>query len=151
MEFYTFRYFEYVNDNKLEGYPTGISAFNVETGEEIAFGVVLTNFDPSKKTIVLDSHSQMWLYNPKSASSIQWYIANVSEDGTINSSYSEISIAWRETKLLIFASSSDGGSSSVSIPNGWRGQLCAVNLLLHGNLGVGYYGQNIPFVSLYCQ
>lgn len=148
LDFYNFKYFTYTSQRKLAYYPNGSDGFDVPAAT-IAFGVVLANLDPTKKTITLDSHSQLWLYNPKSASSLQWYIVNVEADGTIKNSYTPITIAYGEKRLIVFASSSDGTFNSVSIPQGWRGELCAVNLLLHGTIDTRPYGQNIPFVSVF--
>ena len=74
---------------------------------------------------------------------------NVASDGTISETYSNISMAYGETKLLVFASANDLASSFArqSTP----GKVCTVPvfLLLHGEIGGMPYGQNLPFVSLY--
>jgi len=162
LDFYTFRYFTYnityPNSPQLINYPEGNTSFTVPHNTPIAFGVVLTNLDPSRETITFDKYSQLWLYFPITAPGAKdyaWYIVNVNEkDGTIQSSYSEISIDHGDTKLIVFASYKPGSfipkddKVSVTNPN-VKNTLCAVNLLLHGRLGDGDYGQNIPFVSLY--
>ena len=153
MEFYTFRYFKYKvgSDDVLENYPNGNISFNIPKGIEVAYGVVLTNLDPRKKTIVFDSHSLLWVIIPTSdvAHNKWWYIVNVASDGTISETYSNISMAYGETKLLVFASTNDLASSFArqSTP----GKVCTVPvfLLLHGEIGGMPYGQNLPFVSLY--
>lgn len=151
IDFYTFRYFTY-NDSKLVNYPEGNSNFTVPSGTDIAFGVYLTNLDPQKKTIVLNMFSELWLYFPKSpGTNPQWYIVNVASDGSVNSTYSAVSIGYAETKLLIFASSNAGDFSPQSISASVKGLPCAVNLLLQGKIGTRDYGQNIPFVSLYVE
>jgi len=162
LEFNTFRYFTYETDppNKLKNYPEGNQSFAVPHGTDIAFGIVLTNLDPSKKPITLDKHSQVWLYFPAvpgagttPGNEFVWYIVN-EINGTIQASYSEISIKYGETKLIVFASGEAGSFSSSSKvrikDNQVKNKLCAVNLMLHGRLGDRDYGQNIPFVSLYC-
>ncbi len=152
MEFYTFRYFEYQSSNKLADYPSGIVSFDVPSSTHVAFGCRLTNLDPRKQPIIFDSHSLLWIFEPVSAvpHSTWWYIVNVADDGTISSTYSSIPLAYCETKLLVFASDADVGTSgfgrqktptkALSVP---------VFLLLHGTIGGAPYGQNIPFVSLY--
>jgi len=157
LNFYTFRYFEYDGDYDLKDYPAGNASFTVPHGTDIAFGVVLTNLDPSKQTLTLDQYSQLWLYFPITAPGAKdyvWYIVNVDENGTIQTSYSEISLEYGKAKLLVFASETAGSfdsNSKVSVTNpNVRNNLCAVNLLLHGKLGDRDYGQNIPFVSVYC-
>ena len=155
LDFYTFRYFEYETDNKLQNYPDGIGSFNVPgSGTTVAFGAALTNLDPSKQTITFNAHSNIWLTFPGAPGQTpQWYIVNVASNGTIAPSYSPISLVYGETKVIIFASSeavieagsfSDNSISSAITPNP-----CAVNLLLLGAIGTRDYGQNIPFVSLY--
>ena len=151
LDFYAFRYYTY-SGSKLANYPAGILGFNVPYNVYIAFGVTLTNLDPSKKTITLDVHSQLWLYFPTvpGAGPFAWYIANVATDGSIITPYTPITLAYTETKLLVFVSSVESGSTKVKIDHPQvDDKLCAVNLLLHGTIGTRDYGQNIPFVSLY--
>jgi len=152
LDFNTFRYYIY-SGSKLANYPAGISGFNVPYNTYIAFGVALTNLDPSKQTISLDIHSQLWLYFPTvpGAGPFVWYIANVAADGTITTPpYTTITLAYTETKLLNFVYGKEGDSTKVKIDHPQvDDKLCAVNLLLHGTIGTQDYGQNIPFVSLY--
>lgn len=153
LDFYTFRYFKYKvgSDDVLGNYPNGTISFDIPKGTEVAYGVALTNLDPRKKTIVLDSHSLLWVIIPTSdvAHNKWWYIVNVASDGTISETYSSIPIAYGETKLLVFASKNDLASSfeRQSTPN----TVCTVPvfLLLHGEIGGTPYGQNLPFVALY--
>jgi len=154
LDFYTFRYFKYKvgSGNILENYPNGTISFDIPKNTEVAYGVVLTNLDPKKETIAIDSHSLLWVIIPTSdvAHNRWWYIVNVASDGTISPTYSTISMVYGETKLLVFASENDLASSSFarqSTPN----SVCTVPvfLLLHGTIGSTPYGQNLPFVSLY--
>jgi hypothetical protein len=157
LNFFQFRYFRYTSSSstKLANYPSGSVSFNVPAGTDIAFGAYLTNLDPAKQTITLNSTSIIWLYFPLvPGTKLVWYIVNVGSDGTIAPSYSRIPVAYRETKMLVFASSVPGSfssSSKVSIsPSGsLQNNPCAVNLLLLGTIGTRDYAQNIPFVSLY--
>ena len=154
LDFYKFRYFEYKagSGNVLENYPNGTISFNIPKGTEVAYGVVLTNLDPSKKTIVLDSHSLLWVIIPTSdvAHNKWWYIVNVAPNGTISPTYSTISMAYGEIKLLVFASENDLASSSFARQNA-PNTVCTVPVFLlpHGTIGGKPYGQNLPFVSLY--
>jgi len=148
LDFYAFRYYTY-NGSKLVNYPAGTASFNVPSRTDVAFGIVLTNLDPSKQTITLNLYSQLWIYFPKSpGQSFVWYIVNVAPDRSI-SPYSSISIAYTETKMLVFASSVAGGFTKVMIGSAVENLPCALNLLLLGTIGTRDYGQNIPFVSLY--
>ena len=155
LDFYAFRYFEYESATKLKNYPTGIRSFNVPgSGTPIAFGAVLTNLDPRKESVTFDLYSNIWLMFPGAPGQVpQWYIVNVASDGTIAASYSPISLAYGQTKVVIFASSKvvagAGSFSDSSISSSITPNPCAVNLLLLGMIGTRDYGQNIPFVSLY--
>lgn len=151
LDFSAFRFFEYATSTGLASYSDGIKSFNVPSGTNIAFGALLTNLDPSEQTIILDKYSQLWLYFPQSPGQTRlWYVVNVDSIGNIASSYSPISIAYMETKLIVFASSAAGSFSSgsrVSILH--PDDTGALNLLLLGTIGPRDYGQNIPFVALY--
>ena len=149
LDFYAFRYFTYIG-NKLANYPAGNSSFRIPSGTPIAFGIVLTNLDPSKQTIILNQYSQVWIYFPQAPGQNRlWHVVNVAPDGTITTPYSSITMAYTETKLIVFASDAPGGSGSVSISASVDKAPCALNLLLLGTIGSRDYGQNIPFVSLY--
>ena len=145
MDFNAFRYFVYTG-GKLANYPTGNINFIVPTGKDIAFGVYLTNLDPLQQAISLSKLSQLWIYSPSVGSAKQWYVANVASDGSVNAAYSDISIAYGEKKLLIFASKNAGTFSPQKIAA--KMEQCAVNLLLLGKIGTSDYGQNIPFVAI---
>jgi len=153
MDFDAFRYFEFDSDYTLKDYPDGSGSYLVPSSEHVAFRIELTNYDPSgaKRTLTLNSHSLVWLYFPKQGKQVAWHIVNVDATGTVQSTYSEISIAYKQTVYVYFASGSDG------VFNGNPDKLKtvtsgpgAINLLLLGNIGSAYYGQNIPFVSIYC-
>jgi flagellin-like protein len=153
--FLSFRYYTYDSKNpfKLLNFPTGTNAFNSPTGTEIAFGVEIKNLDPDKRTFTLDSHTMLWQFNPKQGNQYYWYVVNVNATGYIQTTYTPISIAYNETKLIIFASGKDGDFSGpkppqVSVSN-WSGLPSAVFILLHGTLGTTPYGQNMPYTSVY--
>lgn len=149
-DFYKFRYFTYESDQKLASYPDGTVGFDVPKGEYVAFGCHITNLDPSKQAIIIDSHSLFWQPGRSGVSEGTWFIVNVNEDGTINGAYSPISVKYGETKMLVFASQNDlglGSFSRLKTPNVIT--TVATFLLLHGTLGSTAYAQNIPFVSLF--
>ena len=149
LNFPLFRYFTYETSNKLANYPNGNTNFTVPSRTNIAFGTVLTNLDPAKQTITLNQYSQVWLYFPKSpGQSTVFYIVKVAPDGTITTPYSSITLAYRETTLVVFASASSGELNSVSIAAAVENLPCALNLLLLGTIGARDYGQNIPLVAL---
>jgi len=153
LNFYAFRYFRYKTSpsTQLDNYPSGTTSFSVPSSTFLAFGAVLTNFDTTKQTITLNKTSEVWIYFPQAPGQNRlWYIVNVDSNGNVASSYSPISIAYGETKLIIFASDKSGSfSSSDRVSIGWKDDSCALNLLLLGKIGTRDYGQNIPFTSLY--
>jgi len=150
LDFYTFRYYLYESSTKLANYPDGTISFNSPKGTPIAYGCKLTNLDPTKETITLNSHSVIWQPSVGVGVECVWYIVNVQPDGTINGTYSNITLAYGETQLLIFASGNDLGTSSfkqVKTPTSVG--IMPTFLLLHGSIGSRAYGQNLPFVSIY--
>ena len=153
MDFDDFRYFEYTSDYMLKDYPAGSGTYIVPTAEPVVFRIKLTNFDPSggNRSLTLNSHSLLWMYYPAVGKQVHWYVVNVNASGTIQPTYSNIVIEFKETTYVFFASTSDG--TFAGTPNKQKpgtGGAAAINLLLLGEIGPDYYGQNIPFVSVYC-
>jgi len=150
LEFERFRYFTYESAQKLMNYPGGTISFDVPKNEYVAFGCYLTNLDPAKRMIIVDSHSLFWQPGRPGVSEGAWFMVNVNDDGTIKGTYSSISLAYGETKMLVFASQNDLGLGSFNrlrTPNVVT--TVATFLLLHGTIGSTAYAQNIPFVSLF--
>jgi len=153
MDFDTFRYYEYASDNTLKDYPDGSGSYIVPTAQQVVFRIKLTNYDPSggKRPLTLNSHSLIWMYYPTVGKQVYWHIVNVDGTGTVQPTYSDITIGYKETVFVYFASKSDGtfiGNPDKQKP-GTVGP-AALNLLLLGMIGAQEYGQNIPFVSVYC-
>jgi archaellum component FlaF (FlaF/FlaG flagellin family) len=151
LDFSTFRFFTYATSTRLANYSDGNKNITVPgQGTPIAFGAILTNLDPQKVAITLNQYSNIWLIFPGAPGQIiQFFIVSVASNGTITTPYSPITIAFGETKLIVFASSSSSSFSQSSIPPPLTPNPAAVNLLLLGTIGTRGYGQNIPFVSLY--
>lgn len=150
LDFYKLRWFTYDFSDKLSGYPEGTVGFDIPKNEYVAFGCYLTNLDPSKETINFDSHSLFWQPGRPGVSDASWFIVNVEDDGTINETYSSISLNYRERKMIVFASDKDlsmGGFGQLRTPNVVA--TVATYILLHGTRGSNPYAQNIPFVSLF--
>ncbi|MFQ6065155.1 MAG: hypothetical protein ACE5L6_06740 [Candidatus Bathyarchaeia archaeon] len=158
LDFHSFRYYTY-SGNTFQPWPDGNIGFYINTDLQVAYGALLTNRDPSKQTIALQSTSNICLIHRTGGGSgsfhwARWYIINVDNStGTIAStsegSYTPISLAYGETKLIIFASENDleeGSFSKQSTPR--DEQLCPVSLMVFGELGFEPYSQNIPFVSI---
>jgi len=152
MDFDEFRYFKYASNFDLADWPDGSGSYSVPAADLIVFRMKLTNYDPSgnKRTLSLNSHSLVWVYFPTVGKQVYWYVVNVNASGTVQSTYSDISIGYKETVYVYFASSSDGTFNGLGDKQktGTVGP-AAVNLLLLGNIDSDLYGQNIPFVSVY--
>jgi len=152
MDFDNFRYFTYedVVNGELADYPYGTVGFNLPTKTAVAFGILLQNEDPKKRSITLDSHSLFW--QPAGAvPASAWYIVNVDpETQTILSTYSNITIGYGESAMLVFASSKDLGAGQ-----GFKSEstkdvaTVATFLVLHGEIGSDSFAQNIPYVSIF--
>jgi hypothetical protein len=153
MDFDKFRYYEYESTYGLKDFPDGSGGYSVPASEHVAFGVKLTNYDPSgrKRSLTLNSHSLIWMYFPTYGKQVNWHIVNVDANGTVQPTYSAITLAYQETATVYFASRSDGsfGGTNDRVKPGSTGP-AAINLLLLGTIGSDEYGQNIPFVSVYC-
>jgi len=156
MDFGSFVYYhvDYVSRKyrlRQSEWPNGLGGFSVPKGPNIAFRVILTNFDTKKRTINLTSPSVLWMLFPTSdvPHSVWWYIVNVDGTGTISSTYSQISLPYAQPTMVYFASSNDLGKGSFSTSSSGRDGPAAVNLMLFGTIGISTFGQNIPFVSVY--
>ena len=153
MDFDKFKYFEYISAYGLKDFPTGSGGYSVPASKNVVFGVKLTNYDPSggKRSLTFNSHSLIWMYFPTQGKKQVWQIVNVDANGTIQPTYSAMTLAYQETATVYFASASDGSFTGQSdkVKPGINGP-AAINLLLLGTIGSDEYGQNIPFVSVYC-
>jgi len=153
MDFDKFRYYEYASAYGLKDFPAGSGGYSVPATEHVVFGVKLTNYDPTgrKRSLTLNSHSLIWMYFPTYGKQVNWHIVNVDANGTVQPTYSAITVGYQETTTVYFASKSDGSFSGMNdkVKPGSGGP-AAINLLLLGTIGSDEYGQNIPFVSVYC-
>ena len=150
LDFYRLHHFNYETADKLVDYPTGTISFDIPKNTYIAFGCYLTNLDPSKEAIVLDSHSLFWQPGRPGVSDSAWFIVNVDENGNIGGSYSSVTLNHGERKMLVFASDRDldtGDFGRLRTPN--VETTVATFILLHGTKGSNPYAQNIPFVSIF--
>ncbi len=138
---------------KLHDYPTGangaitrgytLCSANDKSCSYYIFAADVTNVDPNKKTIVLDSNCLLKDFLPPSGTgggtskSYDWTIGSVSSDGTTGA-YSTVTLAPGQTVTVYFSS-----FSSSSWPN--AGTMEAVFIYLHGTKGGLPYGQAILF------
>jgi len=144
MDFTDFKYFEidgaetHLLDYDLGGY----SAFELHKNEKFVFALTLTNWDMQNRTISLNQNSALWIYFPQATggSSRLWAINKVDSTGNIIP-YENIELSYGVPTRVYF------GGYGVSIQTG--NVAGAVNLILLGSVESEYFGQNIPFVSIY--
>ena len=157
MNFEEFKYFTYKSGSNyaLDNFPTGVSGYTPSSSQAVVFRLNLTNYDPSglKRTLTLNKNSLLWLYFPTVGQRATWYIVNIDANGNIQPTYSDITVPYGADNSVIvyFASKSCGvfGGNPDQVKPGSIGP-GAVNLLLLGLIGGDQYGQNIPFVAVYC-
>jgi archaellum component FlaF (FlaF/FlaG flagellin family) len=150
MDFDAFRYFTFETTDKLADYPNGITGFDIPRGIYVAFGCHLTNYDLKKRTITVDAHSLFWQPGRAAVAEGSWFVVNVNNDGTINETYTDITLEYGERKMIVFASKFDlsiGSFDRLKTPNAVA--TVATFLLLHGTLDNDAFAQSIPFVSLF--
>ena len=170
MDFDDFRYYHpiqiggtwWINSSSAE-MPLGTQGYYLtNTSGGVVFRLNLTNWDPQKRDISLTSHSAFWMIspttNPQQPRSDWWYVVNVDPvNGYILSPYRQL---WRNITLpygvpttVYFSSNKD--IFTITVPTKFEpnvpsvGYAGAVNLMLFGTIGNEYYGQNLPFVSIY--
>ncbi len=115
------------------------------------YAVNITNVDPSKRTITLDSNSVLLQFQvPKTgtgggtSSSWSWGIGRVSSSG-LTQSWSNLVITPGQSVTLFFTAIPSTNTGGNSWPT--SGSYEAVFIYLHGFTGSNAYGQNVPFVT----
>ncbi len=152
LDFSSFGYYEYYSNSttRLANYPTGIINYNIQTNTPVAFRATLKNLDPRKIPVTLDSHTLFWQPGIGGANERAWFIVNVAANGTIHNNYTPITLAYKESKTIVFAAIKDLSTSGFSyLKTPPQSAVVSVFLLLHGTIGSYSYGQNIPFVSIF--
>jgi hypothetical protein len=156
-----FANFKYYNVSKvgssyiLDDYPNGRTGYVIiqPSSGGIAFQVSLTNYDSSKRNITLYSGSVLFTIFPvlpQQPRGSMWYIVNVDSNGVICNTYTPIKLIYGVETSVFFASAVELKEGNIFTPTkaSYTGT-APVNLALIGRLGNDYYGQNIPFVSVY--
>jgi hypothetical protein len=141
MDFNSFRYYYWHPNNSITPWDEGVSSFNVPSGKDLVFGILLGNLDADGRDIILHPNTLIQIYAPQSAGSVVAQLVKV-EAGEVQTP-TNITLAYGENRDIFFAIKK--GDWKLSLKN----QACAVNLLLIGSIGDQDYGQNIPFVSIY--
>jgi multisubunit Na+/H+ antiporter MnhB subunit len=141
----------------------GLLPYNVQP----AFSLSVTNNDPSVGTIVVDSHTEIYLYETcrngcgGNVPIFAYFVVNVGSGGAITStstgSFVPISIPYKATKVLYFASTNDIslGSFATQAMSGPGGKVGLgeydVFVIIHGtdtlSTGGVLYSQNLPFAG----
>jgi hypothetical protein len=168
--FYQFRYYNYSTSVKLyDYYPNynqgGNKNYTIPASTNLAFGAVITNLDPRGRTFNFTSASQLWcpLVNTQGSPHPKTglWVVKAAIDGTL-SAYSDsnpsYSVSYGQTALIVFASNDGPGqfSGGSGLDAATSANTIPVFLELHGyfyppgQTTKTYYGQCIPFVSLYC-
>lgn len=171
MDFDDFRYYHaekigptwWINSSSAE-LPDGTGGYYLTDTQDhgVVFRLNLTNWDAQMRNITITSHSAFWMIsptsNPQQPRSDWWYVVNVEPDmgvivSTTASWWRNVTLPYGVPTSVYFASTADVATLStatkfaVNVPS--VGNAGAVNLMLFGNIGDGYYGQNLPFVSMY--
>jgi hypothetical protein len=153
MDFQNFTYYT-VTGSTLNNFPNGASGYVVSSGgSNIAFKVILTNFDQNERDISLYSNSVFFSIFPTTPQQVRgsyWYIVNVNEQtGAISSTYTNIILPFNVPTAVYFASDHaiKTGSPFIGASPGFTGT-SPVNLAFIGTIGGSPFGQNIPFVSI---
>ena len=156
-----FNKFKYYNVSKvgssyiLNNYPQGGIGYVITQPASggIAFEVSLINFDPGKRTITLYSSSVLFTVFPvlpQQPRGSMWYIVNVNTNGVISNTYTPIQLAYGVETSVFFASAVELKEGNVFSPaKAEYTGTAPVNIALVGKIGNDYYGQNIPFTSVY--
>lgn len=150
LDFDKFRHFTYESPQKLDDFPDGTLGFNVPRNEYVAFGCFVTNLDPAKRTITVDSHSLFFQPGRTGVGEGAWFIVEVNDDGTVNETFSTITLEYNEETMLVFASKFDLGLGSFDRVRTAQASATVITFLaLHGTVGSTPYAQSIPYVSLF--
>ncbi len=139
---------------QLTPWPGGSPAYTLRsafsTNRYYVFSANVTNVDPSKRNITLDTDTTLVQFLvPKAGTgggtsrSWGWSIGSVSSSGVTQSS-SPITMIYGQTVTLFFTNI-PGNIQGTQWPA--SGDFTAVFIYLHGTIGSSSYGQNIPFVT----
>ena len=152
MSFSNFVYYT-VTGTTLNNFPSGSSGYSVTSnGNNVAFRVVLTNYDINQRDITLNSSSvffSIFPVTPQQVRGTYWYIVNVNANGTISSTYTPVILPFNVPTAVYFSS-----DHAISSGNPFAGArvlftgTAPVNLAVIGKIGTSPFGQNIPFVSI---
>jgi len=152
MDFQDFVYYN-VTGSTLDNFPSGAPGYAVSSaGNNIAFRIILTNLDPSERSITLYSSSVFFSIFPTTPQQVRgtyWYIVNVDDTGVISSTYTNVTLPFNVPTAVYFASNHaiEPRSPFIGSKPLFTGT-APVNLALIGTIGDSPFGQNIPFVSI---
>lgn len=115
----------------------------------IMFAALFTNLDPKSRDINLTVDSCIWAIDPHAGTAgrtptvLLLPIANVSANGIYLSSFNSQVLNFTKPTMVYFF------DPSGPIPsNQYSGLAIPVNIIFYGNTSTGYYGQNIPWITI---
>lgn len=138
---------------QLTPWPSGVPAYSLKapksTGRFVVFSANVTNIDPQKRTVTLDSDSVLVQFlTPKpgtgggTASAWSWGIGRVNPSG-VTIAWSTITVSYFQSVTIYF--------TQIPTPTvtQWpaSGDFVAVFMYFHGSISSSPFGQNIPFVT----
>jgi len=152
MSFQDFIYYT-VTGSTLNNFPSGSSGYSVTSGgSNIAFRVILTNYDRNQRQITLNSSSVFFSIFPTLPQQVRgayWYIVNVNANGIISNTFTSVVLPFNVPTAVYFAS-----DHAITPGNPYAGAkplftgTAPINLAVIGRVGTSPFGQNIPFVSI---
>ena len=119
--------------------------YTISVSKYTVYHVVVTNFDPLGKDIVLNKNSSIYILCTQ-GSTVKygtWNLVNVTANKIYPSSPAQYRLTYKNTIEIYFAglpSFTGGVDVNTAYP---------LNVLLLGRKGNNDYGQNIPFVAIY--
>lgn len=136
---------------QLTPWPSGVAGYTLKspqsTGRYIVFSANVTNVDPEKRDLTIDTDSVLVQFlkpttGGGTARGWSWGIGKVNATGHTQA-YSAISISYLQTVTLYFIVIPSTNTQTYPA----SGDFNAVFIYLHGNVASTTYGQNIPFVT----
>lgn len=142
---------------QLTPFPGSVLGYTLSSAAKTSrfylFSISVTNVDPQKRIITLDSNSELIQYLAPTAGggggtarAWPWGIGIVSGSG-VTQAWSTITITYGQSLTLYFTQTPNGGGNFAANNFPASGNYVGVSIYLHGTVGSSPYGQNIPFVT----
>jgi len=120
--------------------------YTISMSKYTVFHVVVTNFDPLGKDIVLNGNSSIYIICAQKSTVKYgtWGLVNVTANNIYPSSPAQYRLKYKNTIEIYFAGLPTSFTGGVDVNTAYP-----LNVILLGRKGNNDYGQNIPFVSIY--